>query len=269
MINSVTLVRALEDFNNRSQTTDTRLLLSMLQAASPGHINAHSLIDDSLGRLYQPKLPQWLRDMVGELRVFDSWDADALYDLISDLYRSKDSEYRYNSDLISKHALSRIYEHYVSELRDNDTSQLELFRTLPEEVRNKDPGSFYTPQYIARFFARCIRKNRTPRSFRSLTAIDPACGSGMFLRTLLEMQCDPADDGFSTAMVRQTFMNTQGIDIDPNACQATRLSLALLHLVLTGDFPNSLNITEAEAIERLQGQPGSTFDVIIANPLTP
>jgi hypothetical protein len=266
LINSVILVRALEDYRNRSGAPHGQFLLSSFSNVARGKVNAHSLIISALGGLYQNNLPQWLRDMVDELRVFDAWDAESLREMVSDFYRSKYSEYRYNFDLISKHALSRIYEHYVSELRDNGTSQLTLFQTLPKEVRSKDLGSFYTPQYIARFFARYLRENRTPRSFRSLSTIDPACGSGMFLRTLLEMQCDPSDDGFSNAMVERTFGNTRGIDIDPNACQATRLSLALLHLVLTGNFPESLDIEEAEAIELLQGQPDMTFDVVIANP---
>jgi hypothetical protein len=266
MINSVVLVRALEDYRSRAQASRDQLLLSMMRNGQVGHVNARSLIASALRDLYPKDLPAWLHTMVDELRVFDAWDSEALRDMVNDFYRSKYSEYRYNFDLISKHALSRIYEHYVAELRDNGTPQLKLFQSLPEEVRSKDMGSFYTPQYIARFFARYLRENRTPRSFRSLATIDPACGSGMFLRTLLEMQCDPADDGFSTAMVQRAFANTRGIDIDPNACQATRLSLALLHLVLTGDFPDALNIDEAEAIELLQSQPEAAFDVIIANP---
>jgi type I restriction-modification system DNA methylase subunit len=266
MINSVILVRALEDCANRRRTSPTQDLLSLLRRGENPPTNAHELIDAALSGLYQRPLPEWLRAMVDELRVFDAWDKDALGEMVGDFYRSKYSKYRYNFELISKHALSRIYEHYVAELRDVATPQLSLFGTLPEEVRNKDLGSFYTPQYIARFFSRYIRENRTPRSFRSLVTLDPACGSGMFLRTLLEMQCDPSDDGFSSATVRQAFSNTHGIDVDPNACQATRLSLALLHLVLADEFPESLNIEEADAIEKLQEHSDAMFDVVIANP---
>ncbi len=266
LINSVILSRALEDYANRSHASTTEFLLVTLQDTPRKQANARSLIDTVLRKLSPGERPQWLRDMVDELRVVDSWDPDALREMVADFYRSRYSSYRYNFDLISKHALSRIYEHYVSELRDDTTSQLTLFRSMPEEVRNKDLGSFYTPQYIARFFARYLRENRTPRSFRAITTIDPACGSGMFLRTLLEMQCDPSDDGFSTAMVQRAFRNTHGMDVDPNACQATRLSLALLHLVLTGQFPDYLNITEAEAIEQLQLHADLSFDVVIANP---
>jgi hypothetical protein len=80
------------------------------------------------------------------------------------------------------------------------------------------------------------------------------------------MQCNPADDNFSIQSVRESFSKTCGIDVDPNACQATRLSLAPLYLVLTGELPATLNIESAETIELLQQRPDSIFDVVIANP---
>jgi len=266
MINSVILVRVLEDYRNPRQLSEERLLISVLSALPPGAVNAKSLILKAFERLNQANLPVWLQEVLDQLGAFDTWDAESLRDLVSDFYRSRHSPYRYNFHLISKHALSRIYEHYVSVLRDNSPSDLTLFRDLPEELRNKDLGSVCTPQYIARFFARYLREHRTPRSFRTLRTIDPACGSGMFLRTLLEMQCDPADDAFSVQSVREAFSKTRGIDVDPNACQATRLSLAPLYLVLTGEFPATLNIEAGEAIELLQQHPDWIFDVVVANP---
>src|SRR5439155_22517170 len=114
--------------------------------------------------------------------------------LFLDFYDNRFAPYRYDFSVISKHALSRIYEKYVATLRDSDSPQLSLFRELPQEVQDRSLGGVYTPQYIARFFARFLKDNHTPRAFRTLRTIDPACGSGMFLRTLLEMQCDPLQD---------------------------------------------------------------------------
>jgi methylase of polypeptide subunit release factors len=266
MINSVILVRVLEDYRNRMHLSEERLLISVLSALPPDMKNAKSLILKAFERLDQANLPVWLHEVLDQLDVFETWDAESLRDLVSNFYRSRNSPYRYNFHLISKHALSRIYEHYVSVLRDNSPSDLTLFRDLPEELRNKDLGSVCTPQYVARFFARYLREHRTPRSFRTLRTIDPACGSGMFLRTLLEMQCDPADDAFSVQSVHESFSKTRGIDVDPNACQATRLSLAPLYLVLTGEFPPTLNIEAGEAIQLLHGHTDWIFDVVIANP---
>jgi type I restriction-modification system DNA methylase subunit len=266
MINSVIMVRALEDYRNRVRPSDERLLISVLGELPQGRKNAKSLISKAFERLDHANPPGWLRDILVQLEAFDNWDAESLRDLVGNFYRSRFSPYRYNFHLISKHALSRIYEHYVSVLRDNTPSDLMLFRDLPVDLRNKDLGSIYTPQYVAGFFARYLKEHRTPRSFRTLRTIDPACGSGMFLRTLLEAQCNPADDGFSEDSVSLSFANTRGIDVDPNACHATRLSLALLHLVLTGTFPVTLNVQPGEAIEILQQDPDAIFDVVVANP---
>lgn len=266
IINSIIMVRALEDYHNRRRPSEDRLLISELEALPPELKNAKCLIQRAFERLDQTNLPSWLEEILAQLDVFNALDIDSLLELAGDFYRSRFSPYRYNFDLISKHALSRIYEHYVSVLRDNSTPELTLFRDLPEELQNKDLGSIYTPQYVARFFARYLREHRTPRSFRALRTVDPACGSGMFLRTLLEMQCDPSDDSFSTEAVEESFSNTYGIDVDPNACHATRLSLALLHLVLTGEFPETLNIESREAIELLQEWGDREFDVVITNP---
>jgi len=267
IINSVIMVRALEDYRSRGPSAENNLLLSLLGQLPSEEKNAGSVIRKAFERLDHPNPPPWVQEILNELVALDGWDAQSLRDLLGDFYRSRFSfPYRYNFHLISKHALSRIYEHYVSVLRDNTPSGLTLFRDLPEELHNKDLGSVYTPQYIARFFARYLREHRTPRAFRSLRTIDPACGSGMFLRTLLEMQCDLADNGFSTESVQQSFSKTHGIDIDPNACQAAQLSLALLHLVLTGEFPETLNIEPVEAIKYLQGRPDLIFDLVITNP---
>lgn len=266
VINSVIMVRALEDYQSRLHPQEQGLLISELDALPSRSKNARSLIRKAFQRLGQGNPPAWLKEIFAQLGVFNNLDPESLRELVGDFYRSRYSPYRYNFHLISKHALSRIYEHYVSILRDSSTPELTLFRELPDELLNRDLGSIYTPQYIARFFARYLREHRTPRSFRTLRTIDPACGSGMFLRTLLEMQCDPADDNFSTDSVRETFSRTYGIDIDVNACRATRLSLALLHLVLVGEFPSKLNIDAREAIEGLQEQGDVTFDAVITNP---
>jgi len=145
---------------------------------------------------------------------------------------------------------------------------LSFFQELPEEERNKATGGVYTPQYIARFFARYLKENLTPKVFRQLHTCDPACGSGIFLRTLLEMQCDPLQDANPREVAEVCFPRVLGIDVDPNACQAARLSLSLLYLVLMGTVPKALRIINAEAIEHClssQQSPGS-FDVLIGNP---
>jgi type I restriction-modification system DNA methylase subunit len=204
-----------------------------------------------------------------KLKLFHKLDSETISRLLRDFYDNKYAPiYRYDFSLMSKHALSRIYEHYVSLLRTKDSPQLSFFQELPEEERNKATGGVYTPQYIARFFARYLKENLTPKVFRQLSTCDPACGSGIFLRTLLEMQCDPLQDINPREVAETCFQKALGIDVDPNACQASKLSLSLLYLVLTGTLPKSLKVVNAEAIDFYSShkQLAGSLDVLIGNP---
>ena len=64
--------------------------------------------------------------------------------------------------------------------------------------------------------------------------------------------------------------HAEGIDRDPNACEATRLSLALLHLVATGDLPDRdvLRIHNKDAIEAAVAgdMAGRTYGAVTINP---
>lgn len=64
------------------------------------------------------------------------------------------------------------------------------------------------------------------------------------------------------------FERVHGVDIDPNACQATRLSLALLALVLVDKLPDNLDILNLEILEYYLTTPDlhSSSDVVVANP---
>ncbi len=99
------------------------------------------------------------------LEKFKGVDSVLLSSMIEDFYENRYARfYSYDFSVMSKHALSRIYEHYVSLLSVEQSSQDTLFPKLPNEERNKAFGSFYTPQYISRFFARYIaRSNSTER----------------------------------------------------------------------------------------------------------
>jgi hypothetical protein len=170
---------------------------------------------------------------------------------------------------MSKHALSRIYERYVSRLEfvGNEAGQLSFLSPVPKEVISSKSGSVYTPQYVAGFFARYLRDNTTPRVFRTLRSVDPACGSGIFLRSLLELQCNPLTSGVTLQTIRSAFAQTTGVDRDPSAVQVARLSLALLHLVATGRLPEEIGLHSADAIhEAEQGRLVGPYDAVVANP---
>ena len=65
-----------------------------------------------------------------------------------------------------------------------------------------------------------------------------------------------------------SFRNVLGLDVDASACEATKLSLSLLHLVLTDEFPESLNIQARDAVEFIQAEASEhgMFGAVVANP---
>jgi hypothetical protein len=272
LFNSIMFARAVEDHHREmalqggGPPDTTRWLIEHWGA------NAATLCDTllaSLAHFVGSGIPSYLVDET-HLRKFDDLDRGTVFALLHDFYRNRYAPYEFDFSLMSKHALSRIYEHYVSLLRVEDSVQAALptLPSLPEEDFSRTYGSVYTPQFIARFFARYLREQIPPAAFRRIHIADPACGSGIFLRTVLETQCDPAWDSVRTDVIDRAFGNLLGLDLDQNACQATRLSLALLHLTLTGELPSQLNVHARESIEYFEAHQElrAVFDAVIANP---
>jgi type I restriction-modification system DNA methylase subunit len=125
----------------------------------------------------------------------------------------------------------------VSLLRfDDNNGQQSFFPRLPNEKVDRSFGNVYTPEFIARFFAKYLRKELPLSRFQRLKIGDPACGSGIFLRAMLETKFDALLDSFTTQSIAEGFDSISGIDIDPNACAAARLSESDKRLVGIGKF---------------------------------
>jgi hypothetical protein len=84
--------------------------------------------------------------------------------------------------------------------------------------------------------------------FQRLKVVDPACGSGIFLRAFLELQNEALLEARTTESVAATFDNVVGVDIDKNACHAARLSLSLLSLVLLDDEVRDVTVLNESAL---------------------
>ncbi len=270
LFNAIIFIRAIEDHDSRqAEVEERRSPENLVSIWRTSDTSVHETLLSVLQKRTSGKMPGFL-DNAEQLKVFDQLDRGTVSVLFSDFYQNKYVPYKYDFSLMSKHALSRIYERYVSVLRAEESPQLTFpfLQRLPLEEQSKAYGSYYTPQYIARFFARYLREQMPPRQFRQLKIADPACGSGIFLRTTLELQCDPTYLDVTTSVIRQAFENTLGIDIDENAARATQLSLSLLHLVLTDGLPDHLNIVQSEAINYILQHPehSGQYDAVIANP---
>lgn len=266
LFSSLIFIRAFEDHTRRLGNPNIYRLLPTLATSTPT-IPISEICSTAISQLGSQSIPQFIREQLKTLTVFDSLDPELVQQLTLDFYTNKYSPYSYDFSLISKHALSRIYEHYVSVLRSEESDQRELFPSMPDEASNKTLGSYYTPQYIARFFARYVQEHTPPKEFREMSVIDPACGSGIFLRTIQEIRCDPLNS-LARSAIKQSFLNVTGLDVDKSACEAAKLSLSLLHLVLTDEFPESLNIQARDAIEfvRSEATNHATYGAVVANP---
>jgi len=273
LFNALIFVRGCEDRNLDNAPGSTRVLLASLAEQPADQIDLSTILKASLAKT---GIPDVLGEFIDEkaLEPFKTLDSATAQNIFRELYAPKDAAYDFNFALMSKHALSRIYEKYVALLRPEQSNaeagQLSLLRPIPQEVHQHKSGAIYTPQFVAGFFSRFIRENLTPKSFRELRSIDPACGSGIFLRNLLELQCDPFAPGITPASITHAFSRTEAIDKDINACEATRLSLALLHLIATGSLPkaSSLRVRNADAIAAIMD--GSlaprAYGAVMSNP---
>ncbi len=269
LFNAIIFVRAVEDHYQLKYGKSSLTLLERWRKAENKdlpNVLASSLRSHKAGRGASSLLS------LDRLEVFKKLDPSIVEALISDFYKIKRTPYAYNFALMSRHALSRIYEKYVALLReeqDEGKKGRTLFPIdLPEAQRNKAAGAIYTPQFIPRFFCRFIEEQLPPKAFRELEVVDPACGSGIFLRTFLEQKVEGYD--LSTADIRNCFRGVLGLDVDENACQASRLSLALLHLMRTDKLPTSqsANILTEEAIRYFQSHPNlqERFGAVVGNP---
>ena len=264
LFNAIILVRAVEDFDARTGT----------------HGGANSLLDYvrnrnvSIGRAIEYLMAERTHSQVSDklydsraLEPFESLSTSSRIRLVEGFYQHEAVPYAYDFSVMSKYALSKLYERYVAVMRDEHAVQLAWWPSAPEDRGNKGLGGVYTPQYIASFFAKYLRKHVPPREFSGLTVADPACGSGIFLRAATEEKL-LANDNPISGSVGPALNAIFGVDVDANAVAAARLSLALLHLAAAGKLPDDIPIERGDSLEIFASSsdvPGP-FDSVMVNP---
>lgn len=267
LFNSIIFVRAIEDNNKRfrqSNTCNQLLLRTFEELNNSENFSICEILRTSLIKLSQKDINSELINFES-LQFFNKLDKYVVFNLLSQFYETENNKFSYDFSIMTKHALSRVYERYVSILNYEDTQPL-LFNKIPIESKvNKYSGSYYTPEYIARFFAKYLLKEIPVNQFNQLKICEPAVGSGMFLRTLLEVLYENVHPNYDR-IDRQIFKNIVGLDIDPNACHASKLSLSLLHLLIYNEIPKHLNIVNSESISYLSENNQNYFDIVISNP---
>ncbi len=265
LFNAIILARAVEDFYSR--TTSEAPASSLSDLISDHNLSIADAISQSLGDRPESRVSRDLFDHAA-LASFDQLSKGSRKALIDAFYRHDAVPYQYDFSVMSRHALSKIYERYVAVMQHEESIQFSLFPSTHEESWNKQLGGIYTPQYIASFFAKYLRRQLPGDHFLDALVADPACGSGVFLRAVMEQKLlasrrDPAEDA------RAALESLLGIDVDENAVAASRLSLALLYLAACGELPTDVPVQFGDSIRRFASESAQrdlTFDVVMANP---
>jgi len=187
--------------------------------------------------------------------------------IIAQFYESDYAPYPYDFAVMSKHSLSRIYEEFVKIFTTEYSPQMTLFgpQTTTKLVSPQKSGIVYTPEFIARFFARYSKELIDVDPNYGISMLEPAVGSGIFVRTFLEYQLAGET---RVDVIDNKFKQIDAFDINATACKAANLSLALLYLSLTGNLPSfKFNIKEVDNLDWfLLNNTRSKYNLVISNP---
>ena len=264
LFNAIILARAVEDFDARlGKVVSSRSLLQRVKM--PG-----ASIGEAIDQLILERTGSHVSSRLFDkstLEPFSLLSTSSRIRLIEAFYRHEAIPYDYDFSVMSKYALSRLYERYMLVMRDDASVQLPMFSLVPEEEWNRQLGGVYTPQYIASFFARYLRSRMPTKQFISSTIADPACGSGVFLRSVMEQKLLASDTPLEEA-TPQVLHSLFGVDIDRNAVAAASLSLALLHLAARGKLPEDVPIVQGDSLEYFvcPVESDEKYDAVIVNP---
>ena len=265
LFNAVILARAIEDFYARVGTATP--YASLRERVAHPHVSIADAIQESIAEHTNARVsPKLLNHSA--LEPFTDLSLHTRITLVEAFYRHEAVPYDYDFSVMSRHALSRIYERYIAVIQHEEAVQFSMFPSAPEESWNKQLGGIYTPQYIASFFARYLRSQTPVDQFMESSVLDPACGSGVFLRAAMEQKL-LAHNGQLGEATDTALHSLVGIDIDESAVAAAGLSLALLYLAARGKLPEDVPISHDDSMSLFAVTPVPStvlFDSVMANP---
>jgi len=108
----------------------------------------------------------------------------------------------------------------------------ELYQELVDPVYRKELGEFYTPNWLAQLTVeRLLRDNPKQK------VLDPACGSGTFLFSVIKYKIDKLRDEFpnDNDLLNHLLSSVSGFDIHPMAALISKTN----YLLALGTLPNN------------------------------
>lgn len=183
--------------------------------------------------------------------------------ILNNLYYPKSP---YEFSVIGVDILGSVYEQFLGKVIRLTKGGNAVIEEKPEV--KKAGGVYYTPQYIVDYIIKNtvgeLVKDKTPKDVAKLKVVDPACGSGSFLigaynyllnwhhkyyvendveKNLKTKKLFKDGEGnyfLSTQEKKDILLNNiHGVDIDPQAVEVTKLSLALK--MLEGENSETIN----------------------------
>ncbi|MBP5606830.1 MAG: hypothetical protein J6X66_00995 [Lachnospiraceae bacterium] len=141
----------------------------------------------------------------------------------------------------------RLVDKYTSFKNDTALNAVDIFRELymevmPNAVRHS-LGEYYTPSWLADH----VVNNSLKYLGRKWRALDPCCGSGVFITRLISAICDDTDiSGFDIRkkkkMVSRITDSIMGIDINPISVLTARVTYCITLLPLLADTKLNISI---------------------------
>jgi type I restriction-modification system DNA methylase subunit len=157
-------------------------------------------------------------------------DDDKLADLIQDL-REPRERLPYDFKSIEEDILGRVYETFIGHL----TTGQKRFKEKEDIGKRKREGIYYTPKYIVDYIVNStVREYIKGKSFAEISKVrilDPACGSGSFLRRAFDILVEESQRQLKRPLTyeekKELMLNCiHGVDLDERAVAVAKLNLA-------------------------------------------
>ncbi len=192
--------------------------------------------------------PGWLlekiRDVFAEYRsVYDSdlfdksdcdtfkIDDDKLLDVIEQL-RVPKGKAAYDFKSIEADILGKTYEDFIGHIQKGK----KRFTEQEDKGKRKKGGIYYTPKYIVDYIVNnTVRehiKNKSFEDIKKIRILDPACGSGSFLRVAFDVLVEESQKTLKRDLTyeekKELLLNCiYGVDVDERAVEIAKFNLSL------------------------------------------